>query len=103
MGKKQWAFDEFSAGAAGYPNSGRSYAANEPARQLVWAGIMCGRPPKAEDVKPITAASRVNLQSTALAADLPFGNGPINLGGIAVVAGTPGRPKPYVFRRPASF
>ena len=35
----------------------------------------------------------MNLQATAYAADLPFGNGPVNLGGVAGAAG----PKTWIF------
>ena len=60
-----------------------------------------------------------NLQATAYAADLPFGNGPVNLGGVAGAAGpktwifnvlglvwppeTLGGPKLYVLSRSAPF
>ena len=58
-----------------------------------------------------------NLRPNGSAADLPFGNAPIDLGGVAAgpktwifdvlgpgwPPGTPGRPKPYVLRRSASF
>ena len=61
----------------------------------------------------------VGLRPNGSAADLPFGDGPIDLGGGAGVTvpntlmfdvlgpgrppGTPGRSKPHVLRRSASF
>ena len=65
------------------------------------------------------SVAAAHLRPNGSAADLPFGDGPIDLGGVAEVAGpktwifdvlgpgwppgTPGRSKPYVLRRSASF
>ena len=65
------------------------------------------------------SVAAAHLQATAYAADLPFGNGPVNLGGVAGAAGpktwifdvlgpgwpprTPGGPKLYVLSRSAPF
>ena len=65
------------------------------------------------------SVAAAHLLGTAYAADLPFGNGPVNLGGVARVAGPktrifdvlgpgwppgcPGRSKPSVLRRSAPF
>ena len=65
------------------------------------------------------AFAAAHLRPNGSAADLPFGDGPVNLGGVAGVAGPktwifdvlgPGRPpgalgrsKPYVLRRSAPF
>ena len=39
------------------------------------------------------SVAAAHLQATAYAADLPFGNGPVNLGGVAGAAG----PKTVIF------
>ena len=39
------------------------------------------------------SVAAAHLQATAYAADLPFGNGPVNLGGVAGAAG----PKTWIF------